>query len=334
MPWSGWQEPARRCAAGADHRRLCGPVAVGGTGGPPGPGALSAATPPLAAQLLPLQAGSCRPAVRADAALVCGGHGARGAMCNVVLTIAVLDTYTSSFFLSAMSVARHCTVAGALHPGRRGAPWASGVRSLLWVTAVLATTLTALRGGVSICACCASATAAPTDLQKIAVAFVLPLATLGTCWLRRLLQRRRAGWQSRVRPRWRSLARALLVFVVCWLPHQALTLLGGRGRGVDRADRHALGPHILPGSESPSAWRAPTAASTRCCAACCVPTSARACRSCVAGPRTGSTSKLALSAAPQSQCSPIRPELAQAHHSMRAPVAASISTGWGHLGLG
>jgi hypothetical protein len=159
-------------------------------------------------------------------------------MCNVVLTIAVLDTYTSSFFLSAMSVARHCTVAGALHPGRRGAPWASGVRSLLWVTAVLATTLTALRGGVSICACCASATAAPTDLQKIAVAFVLPLATLGTCWLRRLLQRRRAGWQSRVRPRWRSLARALLVFVVCWLPHQALTLLGGGGwRGVDRADR-------------------------------------------------------------------------------------------------
>jgi hypothetical protein len=153
-------------------------------------------------------------------------------MCNVVLTIAVLDTYTSSFFLSAMSVARHCTVAGALHPGRRGAPWASGVRSLLWVTAVLATTLTALRGGVSICACCASATAAPTDLQKIAVAFVLPLATLGTCWLRRLLQRRRAGWQSRVRPRWRSLARALLVFVVCWLPHQALTLLGGGGGGV------------------------------------------------------------------------------------------------------
>ncbi|KAB1257250.1 Relaxin-3 receptor 1 [Camelus dromedarius] len=70
-------------------------------------------------------------------------------------------------------------------------------------------------------------------LQKIAVAFVLPLATLGTCslLLLRFLRGWRARWPSGVRPRRRSqvtraLACVLLAFVPCWLPSQALTLWG------------------------------------------------------------------------------------------------------------
>ena len=70
-------------------------------------------------------------------------------------------------------------------------------------------------------------------LQKITVAFVLPLVTLGTCSLLflRFLRRQRVRWSSGVRHRRRSrvtraLACVLLVFVLCWLPNQALTFWG------------------------------------------------------------------------------------------------------------
>lgn len=62
-----------------------------------------------------------------------------GAICKVVLMLTVLNMYASSFFLSAMSVARYCTVTGTLPPS-----WASCVCCLLWPMAVLATAPTAL----------------------------------------------------------------------------------------------------------------------------------------------------------------------------------------------
>ncbi|XP_006888426.1 PREDICTED: relaxin-3 receptor 1-like [Elephantulus edwardii] len=166
-----------------------------------------------------------------------------GAMCKVVLTLTVLNMYASSFFLSAMSVARYCAVVGALRPSRRGAPPAACVCGFLWAAAVLATAPTTLFatavwvGGEPLCLLRFPDRGpdwlALYHLQKIAVAFVLPLATLGTCslLLLRFLRRRRASWSSGVRPRRRSrvtraLACVLLAFLLCWLPNQALTLWG------------------------------------------------------------------------------------------------------------
>ncbi|KAJ8790220.1 hypothetical protein J1605_021297 [Eschrichtius robustus] len=106
------------------------------------------------------------------------------AMCKVVL--AVLNI-ASSFFLSAISVARYCAVASALRPSRPGTPWAVCVCCLLWATAVLATAATALFatvasvGGERLCLL-RFPDGGPDwlafyHLQKIAVAFVLRLAT-------------------------------------------------------------------------------------------------------------------------------------------------------------
>ncbi|KAM9183720.1 LOW QUALITY PROTEIN: relaxin-3 receptor 2-like [Dugong dugon] len=165
------------------------------------------------------------------------------AMCKVVLTLTVLNMYASSFFLSAMSVARYCTVVGALRRSGPGAPPAACVCCLLRAAAVLATAPTALFataasvGGEPLCLLRfpdhGPDWLALYHLQKIAVAFLLPLATLGTCplLLPRFLQRRRASWRSGVRPRRRSrltraLACVLLAFALCWLPSHALTLWG------------------------------------------------------------------------------------------------------------
>ncbi|XP_045372657.1 relaxin-3 receptor 1-like [Camelus bactrianus] len=115
-----------------------------------------------------------------------------GAMCKVVLTLTVLNMYASSFFLSAMSVEPTARWR-ALLPSRPGTPWAVCVCCLLWATAVLATAPTALFataasvGGERLCLLrfpdgCPNWLAL-YHLQKIAVAFVLPLATLGTCSL-------------------------------------------------------------------------------------------------------------------------------------------------------
>lgn len=166
-----------------------------------------------------------------------------GAMCKVVLTLTVLNMYASSFFLSAMSMDRYRTVANALRPRQPGTPWAVCVCCLLWAIAVLATAPTALfaiaaRVGDERLCLLRFPDGGPDwlafyHLQKIAVAFVLPLATLGTCslLLLRFLRRRRTRWPSGVWPRRRSqvtrvLACVLLTFVLCWLPNQALTLWG------------------------------------------------------------------------------------------------------------
>ncbi|XP_006871004.1 PREDICTED: relaxin-3 receptor 1-like [Chrysochloris asiatica] len=166
-----------------------------------------------------------------------------GVMCKLVLTLTVLNMYASSFFLCAMSVARYRAVVGALRPSRRGAQRAAGVCYLLWAAASLATAPTALFataarvGGEPLCLLRFPDRGpdwlALYHLQKIALAFVLPLATLGTCslLLLRFLRRRQARWSARVRTRrhsrvTRALACVLLAFLLCWLPNQALTLWG------------------------------------------------------------------------------------------------------------
>ncbi|XP_074092268.1 relaxin-3 receptor 1-like [Macrotis lagotis] len=183
-----------------------------------------------------------------------------GAMCKIVLSLTVLNMYASAFFLSAMSVARYLAVARALRrrslDGGRGAAccgtsgplWACG---LLWLAASLATAPTALFSTVASVAgerlCLLRFPDGSWDwlalyhLQKIALAFLLPLATLSACYLLllRFLRRRPRPWlrgpsgpsggpgsaraPSRVT---RSVTAVVLAFFLCWLPNHAITLWG------------------------------------------------------------------------------------------------------------
>ncbi|KAM9061514.1 relaxin-3 receptor 1-like [Sarcophilus harrisii] len=181
------------------------------------------------------------------------------AMCKIVLSMTVLNMYASAFFLSAMSIARYFTVAGALRrysPDGRdaaccGAATPVWVCGLLWVAASLATMPTALFSTVASVAgerlCLLRFPDGSWDwlalyhVQKITVAFLLPLATLSACYLLlvRFLRRRPRPWlrgpsgpsgppptprrPSRVT---RSVTVVVLAFFLCWLPNHAITLWG------------------------------------------------------------------------------------------------------------
>uniref|UniRef100_A0A4X2KXQ6 G-protein coupled receptors family 1 profile domain-containing protein n=1 Tax=Vombatus ursinus TaxID=29139 RepID=A0A4X2KXQ6_VOMUR len=165
------------------------------------------------------------------------------AMCKIVLSLTVLNMYASAFFLSAMSIARYFTVAGALRRRslddggaaccRAATPvWVCG---LLWVAASLATAPTALFSTTASVAgerlCLLRFPDGSWDwlalyhVQKITVAFLLPLATLSACYLLllRFLRRRPRPWPSRVT---RSVTVVVLAFFLCWLPNHAITLWG------------------------------------------------------------------------------------------------------------
>ncbi|XP_068927648.1 relaxin-3 receptor 1-like [Petaurus breviceps papuanus] len=181
------------------------------------------------------------------------------AMCKIVLSLTVLNMYASAFFLSAMSIARYFKVAGALRRHsldgggatccRAATPiWVCG---LLWVAASLATAPTALFSTVASVAgerlCLLRFPDGSWDwlalyhLQKITVAFLLPLATLSACYLLllRFLRRRPRPWLREVagpsgapssprRPSrvTRSVTVVVLAFFLCWLPNHAITLWG------------------------------------------------------------------------------------------------------------
>nr|XP_020831685.1 relaxin-3 receptor 1-like [Phascolarctos cinereus] len=181
------------------------------------------------------------------------------AMCKIVLSLTVLNMYASAFFLSAMSIARYFTVAGALRRhslddggaaccGAATPVWVCG---LLWVAASLATAPTALFSTVASVAgerlCLLRFPDGSWDwlalyhVQKITVAFLLPLATLSSCYLLllRFLSRRPRPWlrgtagpsgapSSPRRPSrvTRSVTVVVLAFFLCWLPNHAITLWG------------------------------------------------------------------------------------------------------------
>uniref|UniRef100_F7D0Y8 Uncharacterized protein n=1 Tax=Monodelphis domestica TaxID=13616 RepID=F7D0Y8_MONDO len=182
------------------------------------------------------------------------------AMCKIVLSLTVLNMYASAFFLSAMSIARYFTVACALRRhsldsggsvccGRATPGWVCG---LLWVAASLATAPTALFSTVASVAgerlCLLRFPDGGWDwlalyhVQKITVAFLLPLATLSACYLLlvRFVRSRPRPWlrgaapgssgtpsssrgSSRVT---RSVTVVVLAFFLCWLPNHAITLWG------------------------------------------------------------------------------------------------------------
>eukprot|EP00061_Rhincodon_typus_P014043 g40821.t1 len=163
------------------------------------------------------------------------------AMCKIILSITVMNMYASVFFLTAMAMARYWSVASALRSRRSrlqcSVRWVS---LLLWLAASVATLPTAVFArtmpldGEKLCLL-----NFPDDgqywlalyhIQKITLAFVLPMITLSVCYfllLRILAQHHISSNNPRRKSRvTRSITVLMLAFFLCWLPNHVITLWG------------------------------------------------------------------------------------------------------------
>ncbi|XP_077012547.1 relaxin-3 receptor 2 [Tamandua tetradactyla] len=157
-----------------------------------------------------------------------------GALCKVVLTATVLNVYAGVFLVTALSVARYWVVAVATGPGTHlSLFWARMATLAAWVGAGLATVPTAVFGaegemwGVHLCLLRFPSRywLGAYHLQRVLLAFVLPLGILATSYLLLLasLRRRRRRDSGAVA---RSVHILVASFFLCWFPNHVVTLWG------------------------------------------------------------------------------------------------------------
>lgn len=154
-------------------------------------------------------------------------------MCKVVLSATVMNMYAGVFFLTAMSVARYRCMVSALNKERaRGR--VKLVAAALWSLAIAATAPTSIFSTVNEVAgeklCLlrfpnGQLWLAVYHLQKILLAFVIPMAIVSISYLLLLRLVRRRSVKSRARVT-RSVAVVVLSFFLCWMPNHAVTLWG------------------------------------------------------------------------------------------------------------
>ncbi|RXM94291.1 Relaxin-3 receptor 1 [Acipenser ruthenus] len=170
-------------------------------------------------------------------------------MCKIISSVTTMSMYASVFFLTAMSVARYCSVASSLkmrpHPCACSAKWVS---LLIWLVSLLATlphaiySTTALVTDEELCLVRFPDSGWDPQLllglyqtQKVLLGFVIPLVIISLCYillLRFVISKRvrGAGSESSHHQRrskvTRSVTVVVLSFFLCWLPNQALTLWG------------------------------------------------------------------------------------------------------------
>ncbi|XP_051896217.1 relaxin-3 receptor 1 [Pristis pectinata] len=163
------------------------------------------------------------------------------AMCKIIQSVTVMNMYAGVFFLTAMGIARYWSVASALKTRcNRLSCSVKWISVLLWAAAGLATLPTAVFSTVSTTAgeklCLLDF---PDDgqywlalyhIQKIILAFILPMVTLSVCYLLllRFLRKQHIGShnprrKSRVT---RSITIIMLSFFLCWLPNHMITFWG------------------------------------------------------------------------------------------------------------
>ncbi|XP_067832127.1 relaxin-3 receptor 1-like [Heptranchias perlo] len=163
------------------------------------------------------------------------------AICKLVLFITVLNMYTSVFFLTAMSVSRYCSVVQTLRPGRTSlrpcmVKWVS---LMIWLVAVAASLPPAIYSrtiniqGEELCIQKFPGQEywlALYHVQKIIVAFIIPLIVISVCYLLLLnflwhhnLSSNNPRRQSKVT---KSIIILVLSFFLCWLPNHAITFWG------------------------------------------------------------------------------------------------------------
>ncbi|XP_065118314.1 relaxin-3 receptor 1 [Paramisgurnus dabryanus] len=175
-------------------------------------------------------------------------------MCKIISSVTTMNMYASVFFLTAMSVARYCSLSSSL---RMQSPKTASVEvkwaSLgIWVVSVVATiphavySTTAQLSDDELCLVRFSDSGGwdPQLLlglyqtQKVLLGFVIPLIIICVCYLlllRFVLRRRVSGIPGSDSERGRHKRRSkvtksvtivVLSFFLCWLPNQALTLWG------------------------------------------------------------------------------------------------------------
>ncbi|XP_023652714.1 relaxin-3 receptor 1-like [Paramormyrops kingsleyae] len=162
------------------------------------------------------------------------------AMCKIILSVTVMNMYASVFFLTAMSVTRYWSVASALKNRTprsfRSVRWVS---ALMWLCATLATAPTSIFSTVTNVAgeklCLLKFPdgqhwLALYHLQKILIAFVLPMLIVSVCYLlllrfisQRAMNNNHPRRTSRVT---RSVTTVVLSFFLCWMPNHAITFWG------------------------------------------------------------------------------------------------------------
>uniref|UniRef100_A0A3Q3JWG3 Relaxin-3 receptor 1 n=1 Tax=Monopterus albus TaxID=43700 RepID=A0A3Q3JWG3_MONAL len=162
------------------------------------------------------------------------------AMCKIILSITVMNMYASVFFLTAMSVTRYLSVASALKKkGHRRSRCVKWVCTVLWVAATLATAPTAIFSTVTVVAgeqLCLLKFPEGYDwlalyhMQKIVIAFIIPMLMVSVNYLmllrfvrRRSMDSSNPNRRSRVT---RSIAIVVLSFFCCWMPNHAITFWG------------------------------------------------------------------------------------------------------------
>ncbi|XP_053490776.1 relaxin-3 receptor 1 [Ictalurus furcatus] len=164
------------------------------------------------------------------------------AMCKIVLSVTVMNMYASVFFLTAMSVSRYWSVACCVRSSgaRRRFTSVKRVCAALWVLASIATAPTAAFSTVTVVAgerlCLLRFPdghhwLALYHLQKVVLAFILPMITLSICnaLLLRFVRRRIGANSSRPKRRskvTKSVLVVVLSFFICWMPNHAITLWG------------------------------------------------------------------------------------------------------------
>jgi len=161
------------------------------------------------------------------------------AMCKIILSVTVMNMYASVFFLTAMSITRYWSVASALKiPSRAKCVSVKWISAVLWILATVATAPTSIFSTVTVVAgeklCLLKFPEghhwlALYHLQKIVVAFIMPMFVLSVCYLLllRFLRKRGANTHQRRRSKVaRSVTVVVLSFFICWMPNHAITLWG------------------------------------------------------------------------------------------------------------
>ncbi|KAM9242219.1 relaxin-3 receptor 2 [Dugong dugon] len=163
-----------------------------------------------------------------------------GVLCKVVLTVTVLNVYASIFLITALSVARYWVVAMATGPGTHLSLTCARVATLAaWVVAALATMPTAVFGaegevwGVRLCLLRFPSRywLGAYHLQRVVLAFLMPLGIITTSYLLLLaFLRRQQRQQQRQQRDSRVVARSVRIlvasFFLCWFPNHVVTLWG------------------------------------------------------------------------------------------------------------
>ncbi|XP_037548084.1 relaxin-3 receptor 1 [Nematolebias whitei] len=167
------------------------------------------------------------------------------AMCKIVSYVTAMNMYASVFFLTAMSVARYCSLASALKGMRRRAHCCSarGVSILIWFAAVSAAlphavfSTTASVSNEDLCLVKFPDANGTAQLwhglyhsQKVLLGFLVPLGVISACYLLllRFITSKNINTSSAKRRAkvTKSVTIVVLSFFLCWLPNQALTAWG------------------------------------------------------------------------------------------------------------